>query len=61
MRMLADEVSGRRKNMLTKTGPESQRISQSDHRQFSAGTEKPEITGPTAGPHVANAVQRESP
>ena len=57
--MFEDEVLGRRKNMLRKTGPATQRISQSDYRQFSAGTEKPDMIGPNAGPQVANAAQSE--
>ena len=59
--MLEEEVSGRKKNMTRKTGAASQRISHSAHRQFSAGIEKPEMTGPNAGPQVANAAQSESP
>ena len=47
--MLLADVSGRQKNHMTKTGPASQKISQSDHRQFSATTAKPDSMGPKAG------------
>src|SRR5271154_2202853 len=56
-RMLGDDVSGRKNMRLRKTGPESQSISQSDQRQFSAATLNPEIRGPRAGPQVAKVAQ----
>lgn len=56
--MLGVEVSGRQKKRSRNTGPEIQRISQSDQRQFSAGTLKPETMGPRAGPQVAAATQK---
>jgi hypothetical protein len=56
-RIASGEVSGRKKNMIRKIGADSQTTSQSDHRQFIAGTLNPEITGPRAGPRVAKAAQ----
>jgi hypothetical protein len=56
--MLAWKVSGRKSSIMMKIGPESQSISQRDHRQFFAVTEKPEMIGPSAGPQVAASAQR---
>jgi hypothetical protein len=48
-RMLAWKVSGKKRSIMIKIGPESQSISHIDQRQFSAVTEKPEMIGPSAG------------
>jgi hypothetical protein len=59
--MVSGKVSGRKKNMRINIGADIQTISQRDHRQPFAGTLNPEITGPRAGPRVANAAQAVKP
>lgn len=56
-RIFEADVSGKVKNMRTKTGPAIQSVSQRDQRQFFATTEKPERTGPRAGAQKAAATQ----
>ena len=53
-RMLGAEVSGRKKRSEMKMGAASHNISHCAQCQFLAGTLKPEIRGPRAGPAVAN-------
>ena len=56
-RILDGEVSGSAKKRRIQMGPESQSISQANQRQPSTGMEKPEMTGPRAGPQVAEKAQ----
>lgn len=53
--MFEADVSGKVMNMRTKTGPAIHSVSQKDHRQPFATTEKPERTGPRAGAQKAAA------
>src|SRR5437660_996847 len=55
--MVAEFVSGKQIMKETKIGPLSQRTSHIDQCHPSAGTEKPEISGPRAGPAVTNPAQ----
>ena len=57
--MLGVDVSGRKSIIAMNIGPASHNISHNDQRQFSAGTEKPLMTGPSAGPHVAESAQKQ--
>ena len=57
-RRLGVDVSGIKRNMRSKIGPASHRISHSDQRQPFAVTAKPDNRGPREGPQYAAETQK---